>query len=334
MKLLIIIGTRPQYIKIKPFYDYIKNNNIDSVLVDTTQHYSFNVSSVFINEFNLEINYYLKTNNINSISFISDCIVKINEVIGGYNPDIIIVIGDTNSTLAGALVARKKGIKLAHLEAVIRCGDKNRPEEINRILTDELSDLHFTSRREDNKNVSNPFYVGDLEYTLLNWLEEQNYFGEISYEDFLLMTIHRDENTNVERLTGIFDFCGKLKDRIIFPIHHRTKKIVDDYNISIPDNIEVCSPMSYKEMTNLMSKCGGLISDSGGIIKTSPYFGKKCLIPLEITEWIEVIEKGYGGYGQDINFFKEKKIKRDKDFYYVKNNCKLIIDKLNELFKS
>ena len=170
MNIISIIGTRPQYIKIKPFYDYCKNNNINNYIIDTNQHYSDNVSKILIEELELNIDYNLNTHSENEISFISNSFSSIyNKLKELCSKDtIILVMGDTNSTLVSSIVAKKMGLKLAHIEAGIRCYDKNRPEELNRILVDEIADIHFTSREKDKENVSNPIYVGDLEYYFLN----------------------------------------------------------------------------------------------------------------------------------------------------------------------
>jgi len=167
MKIMTIIGTRPQYIKIKPLYDYFKKSGIEHILVDTCQHYSDNVSSVFLQEFNLSLDCKLDIRNSSPIEFISECITKTARVIKRYDPEFVLVLGDTNSTLAAAIAAKKVGVNLAHVEAGVRCGDRSRPEEINRIAVDALSDIHFTPREKDNKNVSNPVWAGDLEYSLL-----------------------------------------------------------------------------------------------------------------------------------------------------------------------
>ena len=327
MKIITIIGTRPQYIKLKPFYDYCKNNNINNIFVDTLQHYSSNVSSVFINEFNLEINHNLKICNETEKDFISDGIRKIYNCFEEEMPDVVLVLGDTNTTLCSSLVANKMGIPSGHIEAGIRCNNRQRPEEINRIVIDDLTDIHFTSREKDNSNVRNPVYVGDLEYILLNQLNKKN----VCYDDFLLMTIHRQENLSKERIKNIFKFCEETKEAIIFSIHHRTKKIIKENNLSIPENIIIYDPLSYGKMVSLLNSCGGIITDSGGVIKISPFFGKKCIIPLEETEWDEVVAEGYAILGLNHKFLKDRHTDRKKDFYLNKDCCEKIIKSLKDM---
>jgi UDP-N-acetylglucosamine 2-epimerase len=328
MNIITVIGTRPQYIKVKPLYDYCKSNNINNVIVDTLQHYSSNMSSSFIDEFNLNIDYSLNICNETEKDFISDGIKKLYECFLRSNPDIVIVLGDTNTTLCSSLVASKLRIPVAHIESGIRCGSRNRPEEINRIIVDDLADIHFTSRKKDNANVRNPVYVGDIEYILLNQLDGGGYIKDVVYDDFLLMTLHRQENMNKKRLVNIFKFCKKTKDFIIFPIHHRARKIIEKNNIKVPKNISIQEPKSYRDIINLLSSCSGVISDSGGVIKTVPFFGKKCIIPFCGTEWDDVVEEGYASLDLDYNFLLNKCMPIRKDFYLNKDCCSVIIDTL------
>lgn len=327
MKLISVIGTRPQYIKIKPLYDYCIKENIDHTIIDTNQHYSSNVSDVFIKEFNLNIKYKLKVKNNNASYFLSDAITKIYDIFNEINPVNILVYGDTNSTLAAAIVANKMGINVCHIEAGIRCGDKNRPEEMNRILIDELSKIHFVSREKDCSNVANPVYIGDLEYCLLNKLEEEEKIQKIEYQNFYLMTIHRQENSNRQKIQEILNFCDKLKYPVIWPIHHRIKPLLKD--ISMTDNISIIDPLSYTEMINKLSKCNGIISDSGGVTKIAPFFGKKCIIPLETNEWDDIVKQGYGQLTFDSKWLEDSIIERNKDLYYHTECCETIIKTIN-----
>jgi UDP-GlcNAc3NAcA epimerase len=330
MNIITIIGTRPQYIKLKPFYDYCKDNGISNYIIDTNQHYSNNVSKNLIEELGLKIDCNLRIESGGEISFIANGLLSIqNKLEEVSNKDsIVIVIGDTNSTLISSIVSKKMGLKLAHIEAGIRCYDRNRPEELNRILVDDLSDIHFISRERDRESVSNPVYVGDLEYYFLNSIE--HLYGDISYDGNILLTIHRQENMDVDHLYRIFDLCESIKYPITFPIHHRTDNFVKKNDILIPDNIEVIEPISYIDMISFMRGCRGIISDSGGITKTAPFFGKKCIIPLYQVEWREVISEGYAINYLNKHLFDDYKIERNTDLYYVKNSCEIIVNKILE----
>ena len=328
MNIVTVIGTRPQYIKIKPLCDYFKKKEINNYLVDTNQHYSDNVSKNLVKELGLDVYKNLEIDTSSEINFISDGISKISKFLKFLlefknKIDFLIVIGDTNSTLISSIVAKKMGIKLAHIEAGVRCYNKNIPEEINRIITDEISDIHFVSRKKDSDNVSNPIYIGDLEYNYLNSIEKE-FKEDIIYNDPFIMTIHRQENLNIRKMNKIFKFCDKIKLPIVFPIHHRTEKFIKENNITISKNIIIIEPLTYKQMILLLRRCRGVISDSGGIVKTIPFFGKKCIVPSEDVEWNEVIDCGYATNELDNNWFDDYKIERNKDFYYKEDSCEII----------
>jgi len=330
MKIITIIGTRPQYIKLKSLYDYFKKNNIDNYIIDTNQHYSANVSGNIIKDLELEIDCNLCISGEDEISFMANglCSVhnKLKEICD--KDTTILVMGDTNSTLISSLVAKKMGLRLAHIEAGIRCHDRNRPEELNRIMVDDLADIHFTSREKDKENVANPVHIGDLEYNFLNSIEHN--YGSTSYYGAILLTIHRQENMNINNLSKILNFCRSLKSPILFPIHHRTSNFIKNNNMSIPDNIKVINPVSYMDMISLMRGCKGIISDSGGVTKTAPFFGKKCIIPLYQVEWSEVIEKRYAINYLNKHWFDDYRIERNMNLYYVKNSCEKIVNKILE----
>ena len=333
MNIVTIIGTRPQYIKIKPLCDYFKKQKINNYLVDTNQHYSDNVSKNLVKELELDIYKNLEIDTSNEINFISNGISVIYKFLSEFKNkiDFLIVIGDTNSTLISSIVAKKMGIKLVHIEAGVRCYNKNRPEEINRMLVDDVSDIHFISRKKDAENVSNPIYIGDLEYNYLNSIEKE-FKEDIVYDDPIIMTIHRQENLNIRKINKIFKFCDKIKLPVIFPIHHRTEKFIKENNITISKNITTIEPLTYKQMILFLRRCRGVISDSGGIVKTIPFFGKKCIVPSEDVEWNEVINCGYATNKLDNNWFNDCKIKRDKNFYYKEDSCEIIEKTLKKYF--
>jgi len=214
MKLLSLIGTRPQYIKIKPIFDYCKKNNVNHIIVDTNQHYSESVSDYFIKEFSLEIDHNIGLNNSDEINFISKSMESFSEIIKKENPDFVLLYGDTNSTLIGSLVCYKKSIPFAHVEAGLRCNDIKVPEELNRIIADLTSDIQFTPIKNLLPNLKNGILCGDLEYELLN----NNYDKPISYDGPIVMTLHRQRNLTKERLNSIFDFCESLDQQINFYI--------------------------------------------------------------------------------------------------------------------
>jgi UDP-N-acetylglucosamine 2-epimerase len=329
MKIAIVIGTRPQYIKAKPFCDLFIDNSFEVDVIDTNQHYSRNMSEVFISDFDLKIDHNVSIANVSSLGFLSGCIEKLDNIIDKIKPDLVVVMGDTNSTLAAAIVANKKGIKLAHLESGIRCNNRQRPEEVNRVLVDELSDIHFVSRECDMVNVSNPVFVGDVEYAFLNELDRQHKIPDISYGDWFLMTIHRQCNMNEEKMNDIFSLCSKLDKVVRFPIHHRTRGIVKQ--CSVPENVYIEDPVPYFEMLELLSYCRGIITDSGGVSKIAPFFGKKCIIPSLASEWSEVVDLGYAICELDSTWFDDIKIERNKSLYFCENYKDNILREIRRL---
>jgi len=325
MKILSIIGTRPQYVKIKPIFDFCNQNNINHVLVDTNQHYSENVSDYFIKEFSLKIDYDLDIQNTNELFFISKSIEKFTDIIDSEKPDFVLIYGDTNSTLVGSLVCYKKNIPFAHVEAGLRCGNIKVPEELNRIVSDITSQLQFTPIKNKLNLLTNEVVCGDLEYELLN-----NYHNkEITFNYPPVMTIHRKQNLNKKSFSLIMDFCKQYGETINFFIHHSTNTFIEKNGIVLPDNIKIKPPAKYGEMINELLNCKFIITDSGGLMKTSPFFGKKCIVMRNEIEWTDVEKSGYGKryhlLKNPISWVLNNDLKREKTFYMKNGNPSAII---------
>ncbi len=285
MTVLSIIGTRPQYIKIKPIFDYCKSHDIDHKIVDTRQHYSHNVSCALIEDLNLSIDYSLSFKNNNELEFISNCTKDLGNLIKQEAPSHVLVYGDTNSTFCAALAAYKLGVKIAHVEAGERCFDMSVPEEVNRVFVDGISEVNFCSSKRSLKNVERGIFCGDLEYQLLNSIDP-----DVSIGDFGVMTIHRSENTSKDRFDRILSFCKKVPFEIRLFAHHRTKQLLAG---GVPENIRVYEACQYTEMVEQLSRCRFIITDSGSIQKTSAFFGKKALIMRSNSEWKEAERQGF-----------------------------------------
>lgn len=329
MKLISIIGTRPQYIKVKSIYDYCNNNNIDHIIIDTNQHFSDFVSKNIIEDLNLKIDINLNVDFTTEIDFIAEASKKLEKILKKFDEDIFVLIyGDTNSSFLSAMTCYKNNIKFAHIEAGVR-SQKMIPEEINRQYIDSISSLNFCITEKDLNNVNNSVLCGDLEYELLNNMK----IKKINFE-FGLMTVHRQENTNINDITKIFNFCERIKTKIILPIHHRLKNQSWFSEIKIPENLIIIDPLNYKDMVNYMASCKFILTDSGGVLKTCPFFGKKTLILRDKVGWVETIEKKYSKYcefsEEDISFLDEK-IKNDKYFYLNNDNpSKIIINNIKK----
>jgi UDP-GlcNAc3NAcA epimerase len=323
-KIISIIGTRPQYIKIKPIHDFFESkSDIDHLVVDTSQHFSYNVSGLLIDELELNIFKRLEVENVNEINFMTNSILALEKIFEREEPDFVLVYGDTNSTFCAALVAYKMGIPIGHVEAGVR-GFTMIPEEVNRVFVDKVSNIHYCSVESDLNNVENGIFTGDLEYELLNSIDPK-----IKFEDYAVMTIHRQSNMNVESLDEIFNFCSDLKYRIIFYQHHRTKMFMDKNNISVPENVEIEDPCSYLEMVKRMAECKFILTDSGSIHKTLPFFGKKSLIFRgEGVEWKRVDEAGFSKKfesNKDAEWLLDPPLGRDKLFFCSKKSASFLI---------
>lgn len=304
MKILTILCARPQFIKAGSVSREIaRHGDIQEVIVHTGQYYDANMSDIFFDEMHIpKPDYFLGIGGKSHGAMTGQMIEKIEEVAIKESPDWIIVYGDTNSTLAGAIVASKLHIKLAHIEAGLRSFNMKMPEEINRILTDRVSDILFCPTEVAVQNLQNEGYdsfgckivqTGDV------MLDGAMFYKDLAIKpnldigsNFVLCTIHRAENTdNINRLKSIFEALSVIaKDRqIILPLHPRTKKILENINLSI-SNLSVIEPVGYLEMVWLIDRCSFVITDSGGLQKESYFFKKPCITLRDETEWMELVK--------------------------------------------
>ena len=334
MNLLSVIGTRPQYVKVKPIFDYCNENKINHVIVDTNQHYSENVSDYFIEEFSLIIDHDLQISNSDEVSFIAQTMERFSGILKKEKPDFVLIYGDTNSTLSSSLVCYKHKIPFGHVEAGLRCNDIKVPEELNRIVADLTSQIQFTPKETGyiQDFFNNEIVSGDLEYELLN----RYYDKDITFVGPPVMTIHRKENQNIKSFSKILSFCELYDKPIDFYLHHSTESFIKSNNITIPKNITIKPPAKYSEMIDALSSCKFIITDSGGLMKTCPFFRKKCVVMRDNIEWSEVESADYGvRYKNLINpieWITHTKSTRMKNFY-MKNGrpSKIIIDNIKKI---
>ena len=307
MKILTILGARPQFIKAGTVSREIaKYQEIDEIIVHTGQHYDSNMSDIFFEEMQIpKPNYFLGIGGKTHGAMTGQMIEKIEEVALQEKPDWIMVYGDTNSTLAGAIVASKLHIKLAHIEAGLRSFNMKMPEEINRILTDRISNILFCPTHSAIDNLKNEGFH-NFNCKIVN-SGDVMYDGAIFYKklakkpsfkinnDFILCTIHRAENTdNENRLKAIFEAMKELakETQVILPLHPRTRKILNKLNIDT-QNLTIIDPIGYLEMVWLINNCKIIMSDSGGLQKEAYFFEKPCIVLRDETEWIELIDNKF-----------------------------------------
>lgn len=310
MKILTIVGARPQFIKAAVVSRaFAKSSNLEEVIVHTGQHFDSNMSDVFFEEMSIpKPKYNLDINGLGHGAMTGQMLEKIEEIILKENPDWVLVYGDTNSTLAGALAAKKLHIKVAHIEAGLRSYNMNMPEEINRILTDRISDILFCPTETAVSNLEKEGYsnieckiinIGDvMQDAALFYAEKAKEPDAELPEKFALCTVHRAENTDdLKRLKNIFcalEYISRNLIPIVLPLHPRTKsKLISiDYDIK---NSSICfvQPMSYFEMVWLLNNCKFVLTDSGGLQKEAFFFSKPCITLRDETEWVELVSNGF-----------------------------------------
>ncbi len=306
MKLLTILGARPQFIKAGSVSRKIaKFDNLKEIIVHTGQHYDANMSDIFFDEMQIpKPDYFLGIGDKTHGVMTGQMMGKIEEIAIKEKPDVIMVYGDTNSTLAGALAAAKLHIKLAHIEAGLRSFNMQMPEEINRILTDRVSQILFCPTDTAVQNLKNESFEkfnckivksGDVMQDGAMFYKKFAKKPNLDIDkNFILCTIHRAENTDNEaRLRGIFEALSEIakKSQIILPLHPRTKKIIESLNIAT-SNLTIIEPVGYLEMTWFIDSCSFVITDSGGLQKEAFFFKKQCLTLRDETEWVELVECG------------------------------------------
>lgn len=308
-KVLTIIGARPQFVKAAVVSRVLKkSDDFVEVIVHTGQHYDPNMSEVFFQELDIpQPDYNLNIGSLSHGAMTGRMLEEIEKVILVEQPDFVLVYGDTNSTLAGALAAGKLNKKIVHVEAGLRSFDMKMPEEINRILTDRVSDILFCPTQTAVKNLQKEGYenfpcrifnCGDVMYDAVLFYKrhsmdsaEMNRKFSWLPPEFVLCTIHRAENTDSpEKLTAIFNALDKINQSnpVILPLHPRTKQLIESYGIKT--SIKLIEPVSYLEMLYLLDKCNMVLTDSGGLQKEAFFFGKFCITLRETTEWTELVE--------------------------------------------
>lgn len=305
-KVLTIIGARPQFIKAAPLSKAFANHKeVEEIIVHTGQHFDPNMSEIFFSQMGIpKPKYSLSIHSLSHGAMTGRMLEEIEKIILEEKPDVVLVFGDTNSTLAGALAAKKLHVKVAHVEAGLRSFNIKMPEEVNRILTDRISDFLFCPTQTAVNNLMNEGYgqincsivqTGDIMLDAMNMFMEfapgVNYVHSVVKNKYALCTIHRAENTdNLERLRSIVEALNILSETIsiVVPLHPRTLKILKANNIQV--SFKCIDPVGYFEMLSLLKHCEIVLTDSGGLQKEAYMSGKFCVTLRDETEWVELIE--------------------------------------------
>jgi len=308
MRVASIVGARPQFIKCAPVSNELRKEH-EEILIHTGQHYDYEMSKLFFDELGIpEPDYNLGVGSASHGEQTGKMLIEIEKVLMEEKPDVVLVYGDTNSTLAGGLASVKLHIPTGHVEGGLRSFDRSMPEEINRVLTDHLSNLLFvpTKRAAENlkkEGISNGVYlVGDVMYDVLKRsikVAEKSKIMEklgITPGEFFLATIHRPSNTdNAKNLSNILEAFSEIKEKIVFPVHPRTLNFIKKHDLEkkIGKNILVIKPVGYFDFIWLEKNAKKILTDSGGIQKEAYLLKVPCITLRENTEWIETIKDGW-----------------------------------------
>lgn len=309
-KVVSVIGARPQFIKAFPVSEAFKKTNVfQEVLVHTGQHYDHEMSQVFFEELGFyKPHYNLEVGSGSHAFQVGEMLIKLEKVLREEKPDLVLVYGDTNSTLAGALAAVKLQLPVAHVEAGLRSFDFGMPEEVNRVLADRISHFLFCPTKKAVKNLEKEgldekvFLVGDVMY------DASLFFGDLAErksiilkklgllpKEYLLCTVHRASNTdNRSNLSQIVEALCECGEKIVFPVHPRTVKYLKKYSLfsqlEKSDNVKLLQALGYFDFLVLEKNAKKILTDSGGVQKEAFFYGVPCITLRDKTEWLETVE--------------------------------------------
>lgn len=309
-KIVLLAGARPNYMKIFPLWrEFKKRNSFSPLIIHTRQHYDYNMSQAFFDDMDLpKPDIYLKLNSVSHAGQTGRIMIGLETIFKKYKPDLVITVGDVNSTLAGALAAAKMGLLVAHVEAGLRSFDRSMPEELNRVVTDAISNFLFTSCKDGDENLLREgvrkdkiYFVGNIMIdslmTFFSKAKKTKILTNLNLRSkkYITVTLHRPANVDsVKSLTSILRELERLADiqPVIFPVHPRTIKTVKSRGIKSKNPLlRMISPLSYLDFLHLMSGTSLVITDSGGIQEETTFLGIPCLTlrlnterPITITQ--------------------------------------------------
>jgi len=329
-KIISVVGARPNFMKVAPIYRAFEKYNssvenpdkrVKHLICHTGQHYDEKMSKVFFNDLELpKPDFYLGVGSGSHAEQTAKIMIEFEKILLQEKPDLVIVVGDVNSTIACSLTAKKLNIKVAHVEAGLRSFDMEMPEEINRILTDRISDYLFVTEKSGLENLKNEgvddskiFFVGNTMIDSLTYYLPKAEKSKILEEfdlvkgNYVLVTFHRPSNVDgKEELTKLINFLNKIaeKRKIIFPIHPRTRNNISKYSLnhSINQSVNLCDPIGYIDFLSLIINAELIVTDSGGIQEESTYLGVQCITLRTTTERPITVDVGTNQLiGLDLN---------------------------------
>jgi len=309
MSIISVVGARPNFMKMGPVVEALDNENIPNILVHTGQHYDKNMSQVFFDELKLPVPAkFLGVGSGSHAEQTAKVLIEFEKICIDEKPDLVIVAGDVNSTLACALVASKLNIPVAHIESGLRSFDRTMPEEINRVLTDRISDLLFVTEESGMKHLKSEgiqsnkiHFVGNtmidsvIKFLPVSLGQEPWKKYNLIKNDYCLITLHRPSNVDSQENIGqIVSLLNKMSEKIhiIFPVHPRTQNSINNCTIALSDNIKLLDPLPYIEFLGLMSNAKLVVTDSGGIQEETTCLGIQCITVRDNTERPVTVESG------------------------------------------
>lgn len=357
MKILTVIGARPQFVKAAAVSREIKKHKgMKEIIVHTGQHFDKSMSDIFFDEMEIpKPDYNLNINGLSHGAMTGQMMEKLDTILLNVRPDFVLVYGDTNSTLAGALCASKLHFKVAHVEAGLRSYNMCMPEEINRIIVDRISNVLLCPTDTAINNLKKEGFdnfdcsivkSGDVMYDAALYYAKKSSLKSLILVDrllkkdnYVLATIHRAENTDdIARLSSIIKALNEIakNERVVLPMHPRTKKILLQNKLGL--KVDVIDPVGYFDMLELIKNCSLVMTDSGGLQKEAYFFGKKCITLRDETEWVELVDGGFNQvvgseYSRIIdsyNLSKSKKCNFSANLYGEGNASKKIIETLQD----
>ncbi|HUG65097.1 MAG TPA: UDP-N-acetylglucosamine 2-epimerase (non-hydrolyzing) [Gaiellaceae bacterium] len=298
MKVFTVVGNRPQFIKAAPLSSALREAAIEEVVLHTGQHWYHTLSQVFFDQLGVPEPRYrldLQTSEVERMQ------PAVAERIAAEEPDIVLVYGDTNSTLAGARAAADASIPLAHVEAGLRSGDLSMPEEHNRIETDRLAWLLFCPDDRSRRTLTDEGVMGRIYVVGDVMADATRIFAPIARAAFpvpheprsyVVATIHRQANVEQPRLGAIVDGLDRIGEMVVFPVHPRTRVRIEQEGLSPGSHVRVIEPLSYLELASLASQARVIVTDSGGLQKEAYWYGVPCVTVRPSTEWVDTVAEG------------------------------------------
>jgi UDP-N-acetylglucosamine 2-epimerase len=308
MKIALAAGTRPEFIQLEPIIRELKKRNIEYFFIHSGQHYDYEMDKIFFDEMHLPTpTHYLSIGSKLPGEQIGEIIIASEKILRQEKPDLLLITGDTNTGLGVAIAANKANIRIGHMEAGMRGFDLSIPEEVNRILIDNISHYLFAPTRTGVENLhkggfhTNVLFVGDVMLDSIQYYQDKirqpsKTLTELGMtgKKYLLLTLHRQANTDDEkRLRNILRALSSVSLPIIFPIHPRTKQRIQQFNIKIPDNFIIIPPSGYFEFLRLIYNSQKLLTDSGGSQKQAFFLGRPCITFRDNNEYMEIIKNGW-----------------------------------------